>query len=415
MARHEALKEKVQEEVEARRQELIDLSLRIHAHPETAFQERQASQWLSEYLEAHGFRVERGICGLETAFRAVYGAGGPHIAFLAEYDALPGIGHGCGHNIIGTASVAAGIAARPAVEALGGTIHVIGTASVAAGIAARPAVEALGGTIHVIGTPAEEAAGGKVIMAARGAFQGLDCAMLVHPASRNAVVTRALACIELEVEFLGRPAHAAAAPEAGLNALDAMVVAFSALGLLRQQVRDGARIHGIITDGGQAVNVIPHRTAALLLVRAPDDDYLEVLREKVLSCFRAGAEATGCQLRFRWGEETRYMTMRTNLTLAQAFRANLEALGRPVEEGEPRALGSTDMGNVSHMLPAIHPTIAVAPPGVPIHSEEFREYAASQDGHRALLDAAKALAMTAVDLLAHPHILAQAWEEFRAR
>jgi amidohydrolase len=388
VSRHASLKEKVASEVDVRRHELVDLSLRIHGHPETAFQERQACRWLSDYLESHGFRVERGICGLETAFRATYGSGGPHIAFLAEYDALPGIGHGCGHNIIGTASVGAGVAVRPAVEALGGTVY-------------------------VIGTPAEEVAGGKVIMAQRGAFDGLDCAMLVHPGSANAVVTRALACIELEVEFLGRPSHAAAAPEAGLNALDAMIISFASLGLLRQQVRDGARIHGIITDGGQAVNVIPHRTAASLLVRAPEDDYLEILREKVLSCFRAGAEATGCQLRFRWGEETRYMTMRTNMVLAQLFQANFEALGRRVGGGERRALGSTDMGNVSHMLPAIHPTIAVAPPEVAIHTEEFREYAASEEGHRALLDAAKALAMTCVDLLADPDILRQAWEEFR--
>ncbi len=389
MATHHRLKEIVAQEVEGRREELVELSLRIHAHPETAFQEHRSAQWLADYLEANGFQVERGICGIATAFRASYGSGRPVIAFLAEYDALPGIGHGCGHNIIGTASTAAGIAARAAADALGGTVL-------------------------VIGTPAEEAAGGKVYMAARGAFDGLDCAMLVHPASRDAVLTYALACLELDVEFHGRAAHAAAAPEAGINALDAMVIAFSAIGLLRQQVRSDARIHGIITDGGQAVNVIPHHTAAKLLLRALDDDYLDSLRERVLACFRAGAEATGCRLEYRWGDESRYMTMRTNRVLARVFAANYEALGRrPEEPRERRSLGSTDMGNVSHLVPAIHPTVAIAPPEVPIHTEEFREFARSESGHRGLLDAAKAMAMTAVDLLAEPSLLEEAWQEFR--
>lgn len=389
MATHDALKKIVAQAIDERRDELVELSLRIHSHPETAFAERHAAQWLSDYLESNGFRVERGICGIPTAFRATYGSGRPHIAFLAEYDALPGIGHGCGHNIIGTASAAAGIAARAAVDALGGTIY-------------------------VIGTPAEEAAGGKVYMAARGAFDDLDCAMLVHPASRDSAVTYALACLELDVEFFGRPAHAAAAPEAGINALDAMVIAFSAIGLLRQQVRSDARIHGIITDGGQAVNVIPHHTAAKLLLRSLDNDYLDALRERVLACFRAGAEATGCRLEYRWGDESRYMTMNNNRTLARVFAANFEALGRrPEEPRERRALGSTDMGNVSHLVPAIHPTVAIAPPDVPIHTEEFREFARSESGHRGLMDAAKALAMTAVDLLADPSLLESAWQEFR--
>jgi amidohydrolase len=389
MSNRDELKQRVIQEIEGRREELIDLSLRIHSHPETAFQERQAAAWLSEYLEGNGFQVERGICQIETAFRATYGQGRPRIAFLAEYDALPGVGHGCGHNIIGTASAAAGVAARLAVDALGGTVL-------------------------VIGTPAEEAAGGKVYMAARGAFDDLDCAMLVHPGSRNLVVSYALALIELNVEYFGRPAHAAAAPEAGINALDAMIIAFSAIGLLRQQIRETARIHGIITDGGQAVNVIPHHTAASLLIRAMEDRYLEQLRERVLDCFRAGAQATGCRLEYRWGEESRYMTMRTNQALAEVFRANFEAVGRRIDAPEQRrAFGSTDMGNVSHMLPAIHPFVAVAPPDVPIHTEEFREYAKSESGHQGLLDAAKAMAMTAVDLLADPSILERAWQEFR--
>jgi len=382
------LKEAVRQEIARRQDELVALSLKIHSNPEIAFQEEKAAAWLSELLEASGFRLERGICQIPTAFRAVYGSGDPKIAFLAEYDALPGMGHACGHNIIGTASTAAGIAAKIAAEVTGGTVV-------------------------VIGTPAEEVSGGKVYMADRGAFEDLDCAMLVHPGNRNAVMSYSLACIELDVEYFGRGSHAAAKPEEGVNALDAMLLGFQGIGLLRQQLRESARVHGIITDGGQAVNVIPQRTAASLLVRSDDDDYLEELRGKVLACFQAGAEATGCRLEHRWGDASRYKAMRTNTALARAFEANLRALGRVVEEQESRrSMGSTDMGNVSAIVPAIHPTIAIAPAHVPIHTDEFRECAASEEGQRGLLDAAMAMAMTAVDLLSDPAILQSARQEF---
>ncbi len=385
------LKRRVIQEIDARRQELIDLSLRLHANPEVAFEEVKSAGFLCDYLEANGFQVERGICQIATAFRASFGSGQPpRVAFLAEYDALPGVGHGCGHNIIGTASAAAGVALKGLVGETGGTVL-------------------------VIGTPAEEAAGGKVYLAARGAFDGLDCAMLVHPGSRDTAVAYALACLELDVEFEGRAAHAAARPEAGLNALDAMVAAFVNIGLLRQQLRDSARVHGIITDGGQAVNVIPQHTAAKLLLRAEEDDYLDqTLKPKVLACFQGAAEATGCRLTYRWGEESRYRTMRTNLALAEAYRANIEALGRKVVEQESRrSMGSTDMGNVSHLVPAIHPSIAIAPPDVPVHTEEFREIAASDLGHQGLLDSAKALAMTGLDVLTNESLRRRMWQEFR--
>ncbi len=389
MPERDRLKQRVVQEIDRRRQELIDLSLRLHANPEVAFQEEKAAAWLSDYLEANGFAVERGICQIPTAFRASYGRGEPQVAFLAEYDALPGVGHGCGHNIIGTAAAAAGLAAKAVADETGGTVL-------------------------VIGTPAEEAAGGKVYMAARGAFEGLDCAMLAHPGSRDVVIAHALACLELDVEFHGHAAHAAARPEAGVNALDAMVAAFVNIGLLRQQLRDSARVHGIITDGGQAVNVIPHHTAASLLIRAEDDQYLdEQLKAKVLACFQAAAQASGCRLEHRWGEESRYKAMRNSLPLAEAYKANIETLGRKVLEAEARrSMGSTDMGNVSAIVPAIHPTIAIAPPEVPIHTVEFREIAASEAGHQGLLDSAKALAMTAVDVLVDPDLRRRMREEF---
>jgi amidohydrolase len=384
------LKKSAAADVDGRRKELIELSLRIHAKPEIAFEEHESAETLASFLEANGFVVERGICEIATAFRATAGSGEPRVAILAEYDALPGVGHGCGHNIIGTSSCAAGIALRPLLEETGGTLM-------------------------VIGTPAEEAAGGKVYMAARGAFKDLECALMVHPGNRNTAVAFALACLELDVEFEGKAAHAAARPEAGLNALDAMVAAFVNIGLLRQQVRDSARIHGIITNGGQAVNVIPHRTAAKLLIRSEDDDYMdEVLKPKVLACFEGAAKATGCTLKHRWGEDSRYKAMRTNRALAEAYRGNVESLGRTVVDQEShRSMGSTDMGNVSTLVPGIHPSIAIAPQHVPVHTVEFRELAASESGHQGLIDSAKALAMTAIDVLVDEGLRKRMREEFR--
>jgi amidohydrolase len=389
MSRLDDVKKTAVDEIEARRDELIELSLRIHANPETAFQETKAAGWLTDYLEAEDFAVERGICQIETAFRASYGSGRPRVTFIAEYDALPGIGHACGHNIIATAALGAAIATRAIVSEAGGTAL-------------------------VIGTPAEEAAGGKVFMASRGAFDDLDVAMLVHPANRDVAVTYALACLELDVQYFGKAAHAAARPEAGVNALDALVIAYNSVNALRQHIRDSARIHGIITDGGQAVNVVPEHAAAAFLLRAEDDDYLEELREKVLACFRAGAEATGARLEHRWGEETRYRALRSNRALAEAYRRNMEALGREVQEYDShRSMGSTDMGNVSALVPAIHPTVGIAPPDVVIHTPEFRDVAASEAGHRGLLDSAKAMAMTAADVLLDPELRRRIEEEFR--
>lgn len=388
VATAEELKARVQREIDAHRGELVELSHRIHANPELGFQEERAAGWLTEYLGGRGFAVTRGICDLPTAFRAAAGEGHPVMGLLAEYDALPGLGHGCGHNLIAASSAGAAVGLRA----------VLGE---------------LTGAVVLLGTPAEEVYGGKVVMAQRGAFADLDVAMLVHPGSRNTAVALALALVELDVEYHGRASHAAARPEAGVNALDALVVAYTAVSALRQQVRPSARIHGIITDGGQAPNIIPEHSAAVFLVRADDDAYLEELKEKVLACFRAGAEATGARLEFRWGERG-YSTLRTNLPLAAAYRRNVEALGREIYEPAERvSLGSTDMGNVSALVPAIHPSIAVSPPAVPIHSREFAAYAGGPEGDRALIDAAKALAMTAVDYLTDAALRQEVKRAFR--
>ncbi len=373
--------------IEAEAERLISLSHRIHAHPELAFKEFQASEWLTAFLGERQFDVTPGIAGLPTAFRAVAGNGQPVVAILAEYDALPGIGHGCGHNIIATAAVGAG-----------------------AGV--RAVIGELGGSVQVIGTPAEEVYGGKVAMIREGAFEGLDAAIMTHPGTRDAVVAKALACAELRIEYHGREAHAAAQPERGINALEAMILAYNGINALRQHIRRTARVHGVITDGGAAPNIVPGHAAASFLVRAEDDAYLEELKARVAACFEAGAKATGATLELQWNIN-QYSAMNTNPAIAAACRRNFASLGRDVADDEnPRPLGSTDMGNVSNVVPGIHPTIAIAPVEVNGHSPEFAVCAISEAGDRAVIDGAKALAMTAIDILADADLRLRMREDF---
>jgi len=380
------LKPKVKDSVELQRQQLIQLSLNIHDNPELGFEEEKAATWLTGYLEENGFNVERGIAGLATAFRATYGQGSPRIALLAEYDALPKMGHGCGHNIIATSAVGAAVASKSIIDRLGGSIV-------------------------VLGTPGEEVFGGKIDMVKAGAFEEIDAAMIVHPDVRNMVTIQALSCSSLEVEFFGRPAHAAAQPYKGINALDAMILAFTSINSLRQHIMSEARIHGIITDGGEAPNVVPAHSAAVFLVRAPDNEYLAELKDKVLNCFTGASVASGARLEYKWRERS-YAPMKNNATLARLFGQNLESLGRHVEAFDPRfGFGSTDMGNVSQVVPSIHPTIAIASPEVFIHTPEFASAAASETGHEGLMDAAKAMAMTVADIL-QPGMLDKIKQEF---
>jgi amidohydrolase len=379
-------KAKVREAVELQRQQLIRLSLNIHDNPELGLEEEKASAWLTGYLEDSGFSVERGIAGLSTAFRATYGRRSPRIALLAEYDALPGIGHACGHNIIGTSATGAGVASRPIIDQLGGSVV-------------------------VLGTPAEEGLGGKIDMAKAGAFQGIDAAMIVHPDVRNIITIQALACSTLDVEFFGKPAHAAAQPYEGINALEAMILAFTSINSLRQHMREGGRVHGIITDGGEAPNIVPAHSAAVFLVRALDNNYLEELKDKVVNCFTGASVASGARLEYSWRDKA-YAPMKNNATLAQLFSQNLESLRRNVEAFQPQfGLGSTDMGNVSQLVPSIHPTIAIASPEVLIHTPEFATAAASEAGHEGLMDAAEAMAMTVLDIL-QPGVLDKIKQDF---
>lgn len=383
------LKKRMVAEVDGHKSALWALARRIHAHPEIGFQETRAAAWLTEFLERQGFRVQRGICDTPTAFKATYGKGRPIIGILAEYDALPRLGHACGHNIIATAAVGAGVAARHAVDAAGGAVV-------------------------VFGTPAEEGGGGKVVMAERGAFRELDAAMMVHPAGEDRAGVLALACVTLEVEFFGRAAHAAAHPHLGVNALDALVLAWNGLNALRQHLREGSRVHGIITDGGEASNVIPAHAAASLMVRARDDILLDELLPKVLACFEGAAQATGARLQHRWGSQ-RFAAMRANQALAELYAGNMMVLGRTVLPMSSEHPFSTDMGNVSALVPSMHPLLAIAPQGgATLHAPEFARAAVSPAARKGMLDGAKAMAMTVADLLTQPDALRRVRDEFLA-
>lgn len=385
----ESLKKNIIDNIDSQCKELFQLSHRIHDNPELGFEERKAASWLSEYLHDKEFHIEKGIAGLATAFMATYGQGTPKVAIIAEYDALPKLGHACGHNIIATSSVGAGIAAKAAVDAFGGSII-------------------------VIGTPAEEIFGGKIDMVKAAVFDDMDIAMMVHPSTLNAATILALALNNLEVEFFGKPAHAAAYPYKGINALEAMILSFNNINSLRQHIKEDSRIHGIITDGGEAPNIIPAHTAGLFIIRSMDNVYLEELKDKVLNCFKGAATATGATLKYKW-EEKMYASMKNNMTMAGLFRQNMKSLGRTMEDLTPSyVIGSTDMGNVSQIVPSIHATVAIAPPTVTIHTSDFSAAAISESGNKGLADAAKSMAMTIVDILGCPETLENIKEEFRS-
>ena len=386
----EKLKQSIVRQIEFERPSLEKIALKIHANPELGLQEFKACEWLTQYLAERGFNIERGICEMPTAFRATYGKGKPSIALLAEYDALPGIGHACGHNLICTIALGAAIAAKPVVECYGGSIV-------------------------VIGTPAEENYGGKIVMARKGAFDDLDAAMLVHPDTVDIAVVPAIACQQINVEFFGKASHASAHPAAGINALDAMILSFNNINALRQQIQSTARIHGIITDGGQAANIIPEHSAGEFYVRAVDDVYLDELLQKVLNCFIGAAAATGARLEYK-PDVLRYASMNSNMTLAQLYVNNMGLIGREVKLSKskiPLNAGSTDMGNVSQITAAIHPLIAITPKGISPHSVEFAAAAASEAGINAMCDASKAMAMTVVDLLSNAETMQNVREEFK--
>jgi amidohydrolase len=384
----DAVKERIAAEVDRRADMLVDASHEIHAHPELNFEERFAHDLLTSILEAEDLPVVRHARDLETAFECRVGVEGPVIAVLCEYDALPAIGHACGHNIIGTAGLGAGLAAAALADELGGRVV-------------------------VLGTPAEEGGGGKVFMAERGALDDVDAAMMVHPAGADLLSMNAIAIQQVWVDYYGEAAHAAAFPHRGRNALDAAVLGYMNVGALRQHIRPTERVHGIFTAAGDKPNIVPDHTAAQWYVRSPTLRTLEPLKARVLACLEAGASASGCTMDHTW-KDPAYADMVDNGPMVELYRANASRTGRTLLDpaATPGVVGSTDMGNVSYLVPSIHPMIKVAPANVSIHSPEFTKYAASADGDQAVIDGAKALAMTVVDLWMRPDVLAESKNAF---
>jgi amidohydrolase len=378
--------------VEAARDEIVDLSHRIHAEPEPAFEEVKAAGWVAEVLARHGFDVEHPAGTLATAVRATKRSGragasaSPRIGILAEYDALPGLGHGCGHNTMAASGVGAAIA----------------LASLA---------DELPGEVVFLGTPAEERGSGKQIMIDDGLFAGIDAALLYHPCDRNHVESHPLASEDVEVVFTGLQSHASSDPWMGKNALDALIALFVSVGLWRQQLKPTARVHGVVREGGTAANIIPDRTAAWFMIRSDNEADYEGMRERFRQLCEAAALATDTTVEVTFSG--RAMTMRNNQVLARLFRSNMAAYGIDDQGDDPNA-GSTDMANVSWVCPTIHPDLAIAPEGTPGHSTRFRDAAATPRADEVTLLAATLVAQTAYDLFADPAVVAAAWDEFRS-
>jgi amidohydrolase len=386
---HSDIKQRIAEAVEGNTAEILDLSHRIHANPEPAFEEHQASAWVGETIERHGYTVERPVGSLETAVRGRLAGGlgtdGPRIAVLAEYDALPGLGHGCGHNTMAASGVGAAIA----------------LASIR---------DAFAGEVVFLGTPAEERGSGKGVMIQDGLFEGIDAALMYHPCDRNHVESYPLASEDVTVTFHGLQAHAASDPWKGRNALDALVLLFSSVGLWRQQLRTDARVHGIVTEGGTAANIIPDRASAWFMLRSAEQPYYEHMKDRFRALCDAAALATDttADVTFSGGA----MTMNRNETIEARWIENARAYG--IEDQGPDAnAGSTDMGNVSWVCPTIHPDLAIATEGTPGHSIRFRDAAATPRADRTTLLAATLVAQTAYELLADPKLVGAAWAEFR--
>ena len=376
--------------VEAHREEILELSHRIHANPEPAFEEHQAASWVAEAIRRHGFEVEHPAGRLATAVRGRLrgGRGGerPRIGILAEYDALPGLGHGCGHNTMAASGVGAAIA----------------LASVAT---------ELPGEIVFLGTPAEERGSGKQFMIDDGLFDGLDAALLFHPSDRTQVACELLASEDIDVTFHGLQAHAASEPWMGRNALDALVLLFTSIGLWRQQLPHHARVHGIVIEGGTAANIIPDRAVGRFMIRSTEQVYFEQMHERFQRLAEGAALQTDTTVEVAFSGGS--MTMKDNRTLADRFRANLAAYGEADHPVDREHLGSSDMGNVSRHVPTIHPSIAICDEGVPGHSIGFRDAAATPRADETTLLAATVVAQTAYELFADPDLVEAVWREFR--
>jgi amidohydrolase len=367
-----AIESELQQAVDRHREELVALSHRVHEANEIRFEERRSSAMVADCLDRGGFQVTPEVCGLETAFVATAGSGPLAIGICAEYDALPGIGHACGHNIIAAAAVGAGLALAPLADELGITVR-------------------------VLGTPAEESGGGKILMLERGAFDGLHAAMMVHPSPEERAHAECLAVAHFRVSYRGKEAHASAYPERGINAADAITVAQVAIGLLRQHFNPSDQVHGIVVEGGAAPNIVPARTEARYYVRSRTLESLAALRQRVQRCFEAGALATGATLEVK-EESPPYSEFRPDLEIGEIYRRAAESLGRVFPPLPPKRGGSTDMANVSLRMPAIHPMIAIEANGASNHQPEFTAACITASADRAVRDGALAMALTAAEV-----------------
>jgi amidohydrolase len=371
--------------------ELLTSSRAIHALAEIGFEEVESARLLGGLIERHGFAVERGISGMPTAFVARHGSSGPHVAFVCEYDALRGLGHACGHNLIATSSAGAGIALE---RALG-----------AAGLDAR---------VTIVGAPAEEGGGGKIPLCQDGLFDDCDAVLIFHPSDRTASVQYALACTHWEWTFRGKAAHAAGSPDRGINALDAFVHAYTGISMWRQQLRDDARVHGFIIEGGTAPNIIPELTRGEYLTRARDGEYLRTMNVRFRAIFEAAAAATGCDLRLDQRET--YLDLRSNPVLAERTRIHLAGVGLEEDDVVPWArTGSTDVGDVSYAAPTLHPEFAISDEGIGPHTHGFREAALSVRGEQAMLQAAEVLARVGADVVLDADVRQRVRDAFAAQ
>ncbi|MFA6316352.1 MAG: M20 family metallopeptidase [Elusimicrobiota bacterium] len=383
------LRERLLERTASLEAEILGVSRFVHQHPEEGFKERLCSRFLAGGLARQGFKVVRPMKRLPTAFTARRGRGRPCVGFISEYDALPEIGHGCGHNLIAASGFGAALALAPFAEELGGSVV-------------------------LFGTPAEENGSAKVDMVKDGLFDGVDAVVMIHPESMWMVNTAGLALDALEFEFRGRASHASSTPYEGVNALDAMVLLFNGIGALRQQLRSDARIHGIITKGGTFPNIIPDHTEARFYVRCARRDHLDEVSRKVKACAKAAALATGCSLGVREFEKP-LDDIVNNPVLAELVEENLRSLG--VRELEPRdeVPGSSDFGSVSHAAPALYVYAATAPKGADLHTREFGRLSLTPLAHAGLMTGVKALALTGLDLLSKPALLAEVRKAFKKR
>jgi len=381
--------DRVDTELERQRDALVTLSHRIHEHPEVRFEEVQASAWLSELLEQRGFAVERGVGGLRTAFRARLDGrpGGPTVALLCEYDALPGLGHACGHNVIATMGAGAAIALAPVMGELDGSLL-------------------------VVGTPAEEGGGGKIILLEAGVFDGVDAALMIHPYHLDQAGMATLASVKLEVVYTGTPAHAAMAPFEGRNALDAVRLAFAGIDAMRQQVRDDVRMHAIVSDGGAAPNIIPERAAMTCVARSADARHLhESLVPRLQGVFQGAALMTGTTVEVVSASHP-YDEIRRNAPLEAAFERHARRRGRTLTPFDPSSgAGSTDMGNLSQALPGLHGMLAIDDAALP-HTAAFAAAARSERGDRTVVDGASVLAGVALELFADAGFLRSVQDAF---